>query len=226
MTVTRLISLFTAFCLMAGSQFGLCAESFEIGFKLGKSSVDSSYKYNARACARMYDALQNPSVSHISINSYASPDGKLSRNRHLAYLRGISVQDFILSNYAVDSSIVSINTVGEDWEGVKNYLKRSNKEWKQEALDIISSSSGDKKALLQDLWVGEAWDDLMKNCFPALRRVSVSIDYSAPGLQMQLDGPEIHFNQGSSVVPSSAYAQLKVLAGAGHGTLYIFKGIS
>lgn len=223
MSVKRVISVFSAAILLAGAHFPLSAESFQVRFPVGKSSLDTSYTYNIRACARVREALSAPGSGKITVTAYSSPDGKYSRNKQLTRLRAASVTDFLYSLPDIDTSRVSLVLVNEDWEGVKSYLKRSNKEWKQDALDIINSSTGDKKALLQDLWVGEAWEDLLKNCFPALRRVSVEVEESASQpAQGHIEGPEIIFNQGSSNVPSSVFSQLKELAKTDSNTLYIY----
>ena len=225
MTVKRLISVIASFCLLAGCEFGLSAESFELSFRIGKSDVDTTIYNNARARTRIESAiLFLPQDARISVKAYSSPDGRLSRNRQLSLFRAASVRDFLLSmTSSLDYSRIDLITVDEDWEGVKSYLRRSNKGWKQEALDIINATSGDKKALLQDLWVGEAWDDLMKNCFPSLRRVSVEIENSAPQVpEGHIDGPEVLFTQGGSRVPSSACNDLKVLASTAANTLYIY----
>ena len=223
MTVKRLISVFAAFCLLAGCELGLSAESFEIAFRVGKSSIDSTYLYNARACARIYEAVSSiSSDSRIIVRSYSSPDGKLSRNRQLACLRGTSVQDLLYQINPSLSSSIDLITVDEDWEGVKSYLKRSNKEWKKDALDILSSSAGDKKALLQDLWVGEAWDDLLKNCFPSLRRVSVEVQRAEnQRVELPADCSEVIFSQGGSMVLASAFNHLKKLVQSAPDSLYI-----
>lgn len=223
MTVKRLISVFAAFCLLAGCELGLSAESIQIAFPVGNWSIDSTYLYNARACTRIYDAVSSFSnSSRITVRSFSSPDGKLSRNRQLARLRAASVHDFLCKISPSLASSIDIVTVDEDWEGVKSYLKRTNKEWKKEALQIIDNSSGDKKALLQDLWVGEAWEDLMKNCFPSLRRVSVEIQdsdiqpFTASGCFSM-----VIFSQGSSRVPGSYFSNLRKLVQSAPDTLYI-----
>lgn len=223
MRLTRLISVFLSAIVLAGSHFSLSAESFKFAFPIGKSAVDTSYSYNTRVYARVCDALSSPISGIVTLTSYSSPDGKYSRNRQLARLRADSVADFLSANTSFDTSSMFVKYVDEDWEGVKAYLKRSNKEWKQEALDIINASTGDKKALLQDLWVGEAWDDLLKNCFPALRRVTVEFTTNASEARQRASiGPEIVFAQGVSRVPGSAFSELKNIASAGHSTLYIY----
>ena len=222
MSVKRLISVFAAFCLLAGCEISLSAESFQLAFKVGKSSIDTTYIYNARACARMYGSVSSLSDAKITVTSYSSPDGKVSRNHQLARLRAASVQDYITQINPSLASSIDIIAVDEDWDGVKSYLKRSNKEWKKDALEIIDSSSDDKKALLQDLWVGEAWDDLLKNCFPSLRRVSVAVqmtDNQRVGISD--NSSEIIFKQAGSRLPSNVLSMLKDYANSGAETLYL-----
>lgn len=223
MSVRRLISVVLSFCCLAGAGIDLSAESFQIAFRVGKYAPDSTYSYNSRAFSRLSDALNNASASRITITSYASPDGSFSRNRRLSSLRADSVRDLILSTCpSIDTSNMYIVSKNEDWDGVRQYLNHSSKEWKQEALDILNSKSSDIKARLQDLWVGEAWEDLLKNCFPALRRVSVSLEYSTPAVQELWEEPVIVFNQGSSVIPGTCISALKQLAATPINTLYIY----
>lgn len=223
MSVKRIISVIAAFCFLAGCEFILSAESFRFSFPVGKYSVDTTYSSNIRVYARAREALESPVSGIITVTSYSSPDGKYSRNKQLAHLRADSVVDFLSANTNINASNMLVKYVDEDWEGVKAYLKRSNKEWKQEALDILNAKSGDKKALLQDLWVGEAWDDLMKYCFPSLRRVTLEFTTSASEAVLRNSiGPEVVFSQGSSKVPASFYNELKHLASAVNSTLYIY----
>lgn len=216
MLLRRFISVFFAFCLLAGTGSPLFAESFQLSFRVGSFSVDTTYNSNARACTRVRGALEGS--ARVLVTSYSSPDGSLSRNRQLSRLRAASVREFVLS--CSPSSQVETVTVDEDWDGVLKYVKRSNKEWKQEAIDILTSTGTDKEALLKDLWVGEAWDDLLRNCFPTLRRVSVELvtDASEP---VSSDYP-IVFSQSSSRVPGSSLSYIKNMASAGASTLYIY----
>lgn len=218
----RLIRSFVFFCLLAGANLSLSAsEAHILDFKVGKSTIDSSYKYNARAITRMRGAFGSDGISSVTVTAYSSPDGKYARNRQLASLRAASVNDLISSFVP---SGVSVNTVlvAEDWDGVLRYFKRSSLEWKDEAIAILSSKEGDKKALLQDLWVGEAWDDLMKNCFPTLRRVVVSVEKiaSADTQKADFNVASIIFKCGSCALTGSS--NLSQLAGSGSPTLYIY----
>ena len=220
MLLRRIILSFSCFCFLSGASFSLRAsEAYQFGFGIGRSVLDSTYKYNQRACERVRDAFASLYSPTVIVTAYSSPDGKLSRNRQLAALRAASVKDYINSFCPVSVQTV---VIAEDWEGVARYLKRSSLEWKDDALAILSSKDGDKKELLKDLWVGEAWDDLIKNCFPALRRVTVSFEQNAvPDAPSAVsDNCEIVFKSGSSVLGSTK--NLNVLAKSGAPYLYIY----
>ena len=230
MLARRIIYSFLFFCLLAGANLNLSAsEAHLLDFKVGKYTVDSTYKYNARAIARVREAFASESICSVTVTAYSSPDGKYSRNRQLSSLRAASVNDFI-SSFVPSGVAVNTVLVAEDWDGVLRYFKRSSLEWKDEAIAILSSKEGDKKALLQDLWVGEAWDDLLKNCFPALRRVVVSIEKTAPAGAQEagFDVASIVFNSGSSALTpsiadnSTGFSILRQLASGDSPTLYIY----
>lgn len=228
------ISLLMAACLFAGlSQPAGAAgtETHQLGFAVGKSRLDTLYNNNAGVCARIHEVLSLRPNTRISINSYSSPDGKASRNRQLARQRAESVKENILARHpSLDPEQIVIHLADEDWAGVATYLERSNKEWKEEALEILKKTNVDKKALLQDLWVGEAWEDLMKNCFPALRRVTVQL---TPELEAEAEGGTIHSttlhfgNGGSSLQKSfmdnaSGLEKLKEMAQGAAQELFVY----
>ena len=232
MYLRRFILSFMSFCVLAGASFSLNAsEAYLLGFRLGGSGLDTTYKYNARASARVRESLSTIDDALITVTAYSSPDGKYSRNRQLAALRAASAKDMVLSFCPASSNYtVIVDSVAEDWEGVKAYLRRSKLEWKDDALSILSSKEGDKKALLQDLWVGEAWEDLIKNCFPALRRVVIKIEKNPSTALQEADsgGCQIVFSAGSSALNASlannltGLSELKQFAASGANTLYIY----
>lgn len=226
----RILFTFAFFCFMAGVNPNLRAsETHILDFKVGKYTVDSTYKYNARAITRVREAFASGDIASVTVTAYSSPDGKYSRNRQLSSLRASSVTELI-TPYVPSGVALNTVLVAEDWDGVLRYFRRSNLEWKDEAIAILSSKDGDKKALLQDLWVGEAWEDLMKNCFPALRRVVVSVDKiaAASAQEAVFDAASIVFSSGSSALKQSVadningFSILGQLASGDYPTLYIY----
>ena len=232
---TKVILLTLLAFLMAGSHVNLHAagaETHRLVFKVGSSKLDTLYNNNAGACARINKVLEMSPDTRITISSYSSPEGKTSRNLQLARQRAESVKESILAmNPGIDASQIVVEKAEEDWNGVKKYIERSNKEWKEDALKILAANEGDKKTLLQDLWVGEAWDDLMKNCFPALRSATVHLiarpETPESGSQA-FQTPFFNFKSGSNKVLRSfmdnaaGLDNLTKMAQSGAPDLYIY----
>ena len=227
----RMLPFLAAACLTALLSLPARAgvtEAHQLGFKVGSSKVDTLYNNNAGACARIKDVLEANPGTRISISSFSSPDGKTTRNRQLARQRAESAKETLLALIpGLDASQIVINKTEEDWTGVKKYLQRSKKEWKEEALRILDATEGDKKALLQDLWVGEAWEDLMKNCFPALRRVTIQLIEAPAASGNAAEDALLHFGNASSSIRKgfldndNGLKNLQQLAISGAPDLYI-----
>ena len=118
-------------------------------------------------------------IEKVILCTYGSPEGTLSWNTRLAGLRSAKVAGIVKDKYPslADSCIVA-KTVPEDWESAVSYLNSSDKAWKEEALQIIKMGGDKRKEKLQDLWAGEAWDDLLWNCFFRLRRTELHISFA------------------------------------------------
>ena len=198
------------------------AQFFDFSFRIGKSGIDSTYHYNSRALSEISAALGSVEAP-ISIYAYSSPDGSLSRNRQLARQRAQSVKSFLESRNS--SYTYNIYIIDEDWEGVAAYLKHCKAEWSADALKIVESSEASKrKELLKELWVGEAWDHLMRCCFPSLRRVSVRFSTPAPESATETSAlVKLVFNNSSSTprIDTRTMQALKNLVNSGYSSVVI-----
>lgn len=152
----------------------------EIRFRIGKSAVDSCYKKNAATLDWAKEQLSREGLKRITIRAAASPEGSTALNRRLARERAEAVVSALREIApSLGDSLLRIEVTGEDWNGVAAAIRRSNEPWKDEALEIVRCGGEQRKALLQDLYVGEAWDALKASCFPNLRKVVISFAYDA-----------------------------------------------
>jgi hypothetical protein len=153
----------------------------KLSFRVGKSEVNPNFMGNEAALNLMDQVFGAPvTPSAIEITGVSSPEGPYSLNARLARERAAATLDFMKARYpSVPDSLFTVSTVAEDWEGVILYLKRCDKPWKEQALKIIESGGKNRKAQLKDLWVGEAWDDLVKNVFPVLRKAEITVSLPA-----------------------------------------------
>lgn len=161
--------------------------SAKIGYGIGKTEVNTSVRSNGKAVDVLDNVLEEARVSRIEVTSASSPDGPYSVNKRLAGERASQAVEFLKGRYGLADSLFVIKTIAEDWQGVAAYLRRSDKPWKEDALKIIESAGKNRKAQLQDLWVGEAWDDLMKNAFPGLRSTKIRVVIESSPLEQEKD---------------------------------------
>ena len=171
-------------------------------FSIGKSTVNRELDSNSRALEQISLAM-NGAFSEVTLTSYSSIDGKMSRNQELATKRAQSVKELLISEHPANTYTYNIINKGEDWQGVSDFVSTVSLPWKDEALEILAlEDKARAKELLQELWVGEAWDYLMKYCFPTLRRVCVSVqskEENAPAAALN-----INFSASSSALQLSA----------------------
>ncbi len=200
-------------------------------YRSSKTEIESAVRPNADNLAKLDEILSGPraaSVTRIELRAASSPNGPTYLNKKLAHERAQGVIDFVSSKYpSVPASVWQVEEVAEDWNGVEAYFLRSKKAYKDEALQIVRGGAANREELLQDLYTGEAWDDLVKYCFPYLRTVKLHIvydgeapatqgsatqtppDYTRPdfggqtGQVLQLVSNALYFERGGRVVKDS-----------------------
>ena len=161
-----------AFLLLAGTFAAWAAgESTTVRFRFGKAEADLS---------QLEALLTGPDSSRIvgvEVRASSSPDGPYWVNKTLAQDRASYIINKVkelcpsLGDDAIKSTVVA-----EDWAGVAGWLRRSGKAWKDEALKIVTEGEASTmEEKLQDLYAGEAWDELMRSAFPALRSAKVTV---------------------------------------------------
>lgn len=187
-----------AFLLMAGTAASWAAgESTTVRFRFGKAEADLS---------QLEALLAGPDSSRIvgvEVRAGSSPDGPYWVNKTLAQDRSSYIINKVkelcpsLGDDAIKSTIVA-----EDWTGVARWLRRCNKPWKDEALKIVTEGEAStREEKLQDVYAGEAWDDLMRNAFPALRSAKVTVilaEEPAPKASLEVKDEQVQ-SSGNSI---------------------------
>jgi outer membrane protein OmpA-like peptidoglycan-associated protein len=146
-------------------------ESTTVRFRFGKAEADLS---KLEALLSGTDASR---IVGVEVRASSSPDGPYWVNKTLAQDRSSYIINKVkelcpsLGDDAIKSTIVA-----EDWTGVAGWLRRCNKPWKDEALKIVTEGEAStREEKLQDLFAGEAWDEMMRSAFPALRSARVTL---------------------------------------------------
>ena len=159
-----------------------------LDFPVGRTDVQPNFKNNGQELRKIRETLTNISenpdvvkITGLSITGYASPEGSYEMNDRLAKGRMSALRDYVVRNYRLplNGAPVEINSVAEDWDGLKKLLEESYIPYKEEALNIIEFYdiwSGREKYLM-DLAGGVPYRAMLKELFPQLRRVEYQIDY-------------------------------------------------
>ena len=186
-------------CLSAGTMRLNAAnyhdDEFSFRFRISSVNVDPKVNPNGDNLSRLEEVLNGPkasSIERIELRASSSPEGPFFLNEQYAHERAEWVKNYITERVpSLPASVWQIEEIPEDWDGVADYLKKSTEDYKNEAMQIVRSKSSNRKELLQDLYTGEAWDDLNKYAFPWLRAVKIRIVYSETGAQpAQPERPE------------------------------------
>ncbi len=163
---------------------GLFAGNWSGSFRwqAGKSALDLSNSANASMLAEveaLASSIEAGRIARINVTSYSSPEGSLSWNTKLAARRSEAIVSLLKEKLPelTDSQII-VNDVPEDWASAEQYIRASDKQWKADALTLLKSGKNDLETLLQDLWGGIVWDELLWNCFTRIRRTEVYVEYT------------------------------------------------
>lgn len=126
-------------------------------------------------------------ITGVVFRSYASPDGELSFNTLLTKQRANSSYDYVRRELKrmglkgiYDTSFVKQPDMGEDWNGLKKLIAKSDLSDKNEINTIINSDMAlpEKEAALRKL---TSWDALKNDYLPKLRRTEVYFQGLASG---------------------------------------------
>lgn len=160
-------------------------ESF-LDFAVGKTAINPEFGRNAaelEKIRRMIDLVQGDkdlTVKRIAIVGYASPEGSLAMNERLSEGRAKALRDYLQSRYpAIPGALYSVHFGGENWDDLVKVVQASDMPDRQAVLDIIDrySITEGREAKLMALKGGTPWRYMLREMFPALRKVTVTVDY-------------------------------------------------
>lgn len=135
-------------------------------------------------------------LKSIVVNGYASPEGAYATNAKLARVRANQLKNYLVSHYRIPKNMITINSVGEDWEGVESFISSSEDEvlaGRDSLLQAIKANGNpDAKEKVLRRNFPDAYKYLSKYSFPQLRRATYTLDYQKKEDIVWLDEPYNH----------------------------------
>lgn len=175
--------------LCAQGIFAVPDNKVQIRFRINQSAIDPAFKQNGTALSLADSLLSLDTTTGITIKASSSPDGPLAFNQFLSRTRAEEMVAYLKERHPdFPEDKIKIEVTDENWDELAAFVRSSGKPWKEEALSILNNKdNNNKKQLLQELWVGEAWDYMVKQYFPRLRCIRIDFQVRPPVSMTQGD---------------------------------------
>lgn len=156
-----------------------------ITFPVNRTEIRPDFHQNQAELQKItatIDSVKNDAdirLNSVSIRGYASPEGSFANNRRLAEGRTASVKQYVEGLYQFDDNFIQISSEAENWEGLHQYVEASQLPQRDELLELIDSNlePDAKERKLRARWP-ETYRQLLKDCYPTLRRTDYCVNYT------------------------------------------------
>lgn len=154
-----------------------------IDFPAGGITINPSYGGNRAELEKLQGEMtallrNGDEIKSVRLTGYASPDGDTKENERLAGNRAIQFKNYLQKQFKqLDNGLISIDWVGEDWDGLARLIAESGKPYARKALAIIKDrkDADSCRKQLRALDNGNVYKDIEKNFFARLRRMELAV---------------------------------------------------
>ncbi len=163
--------------------------SVYVDYPAGGISVNPKYGNNRAGLAKLEERLKpllqsaGGGVTKIRITGYASPDGNTKENERLAGNRSIQFKTYLQKQFNLpDNGLVSVDWVGEDWDGLKELISKSDKKYNSRVLAIfqLTDDPDSRRKQIKAMDNGAVYKDIEKSFFGRLRRMELAVETESP----------------------------------------------
>ena len=156
-----------------------------IDFPANGIQVNPKYGNNRAELAKFEEHLKallqstGGRVKNIRIMGYASPDGNTKENERLAGNRAIQFKNYLQKQFKTTSGYpVSVEWVGEDWEGLQRLIAGSDKKYSSRVLSIfqLTDDPDSRRKQIKAIDNGAVYKDIEKSFFSRLRRMELAVE--------------------------------------------------
>lgn len=156
-----------------------------IVFPVNQTTVLPDFRGNSRELSRLCHVIdsinhdENVLLNRVSIRGFASPEGTYANNERLARERTNSLARYLAGHCGLPLSVINVDYVPEDWEGLRRYIDSSTLAEREVLLGIIDSQlEPDLKLATLSKRFPAVYKQLSDEVFPLLRHTDYEIDYT------------------------------------------------
>lgn len=126
-------------------------------------------------------------ITEFTITGYASPEASVSHNLILAKNRADAFANYVMSRFGFTRDRFTVESYGEDWEGVRKAVVASDLKDKQSILAIIDrvENPDARDEHLVKLSYGQTYRTLLDEFYPPLRRTEYTIAYTVRSFDVE-----------------------------------------
>ena len=170
------------------------SKSATINFSKGKNNIttkemkDTDVKDLLNFFSSSMQEDSRVDIKSIQISSFASPEGEVDLNNNLAQDRGNStMKSFINKSKRMkfdsgkDKDFYKITSKGEDWDGFKTEVSKTDNEDKDLILRVLEMTSDLNKREKEIRNMAKSYAFLEKQVLPQLRRSIITVNYEEVG---------------------------------------------
>ena len=150
--------------------------STSVRFRGSDYNIDLLFSSNAEHVEKIKEGIRlvnsdkQTRLEKITIAGFASPEGNQQRNLELSENRAKALCQHLQQEMNLPVSIFEIQSGGEDWMGLLELVKKSDMEYKEDIINIITKQPAEKrKSLLQQLAGGRPYKSMYDVFYPQLR---------------------------------------------------------
>lgn len=157
-----------------------------IDFPVDKITLYPEYRNNPRELDKIVNTInlvkndKNTSITNVEIHGYASPESPYSHNAYLAENRAKTLKDYVRKLVNLDDTTFSVTSTPEDWEGLREYVAKSNLDNRDAILKLIDDNTLDpdaKEWKIKSTYPAD-YRVMLDSWYPALRHSDYVVSYS------------------------------------------------
>lgn len=156
-----------------------------LDFPVNKTTILPGYRNNSTELKKIVTTIDtiandpNIEINAIEIHGFASPEGSYANNKRLAEGRAFALRDYVRSIRDIPSSIFSVGSTPENWDGLRQMVGKSDIDNRDALLEIIDSDEDpDLKEARMRRTFPQAYAMIKENFYPSLRRSDYTVRYT------------------------------------------------
>lgn len=155
-----------------------------LDFQAGRSVILPQYRRNPEELAQIAEVFtkvmndEDVQITAVFVEGYASPEGSYALNERLSRERAEALRQYLSQAFSLDGSMFRVNSVAEDWDGLRLLVEESNIPQKERIYAIIDSEDDYDRKEQRLRALGGPWRTMLNELFPQLRRVEYRIDFA------------------------------------------------